>query len=168
MPMVPFMQKFRDLGVSETRSVKMTGVPELPDGDYGFIELYCDEPNCDCRRVFIDVFRHDTGQKIWATIGYGWESLEFYRKWARGSCDGKELMGASLAEFNPQTKYSPALLSVFQALLKSPEYVERIKKHYRIFRAAVDQEQSGPHTRRLASIRRSQPRNPKPRRPPWF
>ena len=168
MPMVPFMQKFPELGARETRSVQMTGVPELPDGDYGFIELYCDEPNCDCRRAFIQVWRHDTGGKIWATLSYGWESLGFYRKWARGSCDVRELMGASLAEFNAQTRYSPALLLVFQALLKSPEYVERIKNHYHMFRAAVDREQAGSNARRLAPMRRSQGRNPKSRRPPWF
>jgi hypothetical protein len=167
MPMVPFMQRFPELGARETRSVQMVGIPELPDGDYGFIELYCDEPNCDCRRAFIKVLRHDTGQKIWATIGYGWESLDFYRKWARGSCDARELTGASLAAWNPQTKYSPALLLVFQTLLRSPAYLERIKNHYRMFRGTVDQGQAAPSTR-LAATRRARSRNLKSRRPPWL
>jgi len=30
-------------------------MPGIPDGEYGFVELYCDEPDCDCRRVVIDI-----------------------------------------------------------------------------------------------------------------
>ena len=54
---------------------------DLPDGNYGFIEMYCDEPNCDCRRVMVLVLRPETGtNKPWATINYGWESEGFYQK----------------------------------------------------------------------------------------
>src|SRR6266581_1506064 len=82
MPMIPFIERFPDLGGRETRSVTATQRPDLPDGEYGFVELYCDEPGCDCRRVTIDVLRPETGwSKIWATISYGWESLDFYRTW---------------------------------------------------------------------------------------
>src|SRR5258708_40221943 len=158
MPMVLFMQRFPELGAREARSVLVTGRPELPNGDYGFLEFYCDEPNCDSRRAFISVFRHDTGKKVWATINYGWESLDFYRQWARGSNDAKELVGASLAPINPQTKYSPVLLDVFRALLRSPDYVQRIKNHYRMFRAAVDKEQGAAHTR--IAFTRTPPPNP--------
>jgi len=80
MPMTLFMERFREVGAAESRSVTVKGRPDLPDGEYGFLELYCDEPGCDCRRVIIDVLRHDTGwSKIW--IGYGWENLDFYEKW---------------------------------------------------------------------------------------
>ena len=42
------------------------------------------EPGCDCRRVIISVLKPETGwSKSWATIGYGWESLDFYRKLSR-------------------------------------------------------------------------------------
>jgi hypothetical protein len=88
MPMTPFVERFRELGARETRSLTVTGRNDLPDGDYGFFELYCNEPDCDCRRVVVAVLRPGTGwKKFWATFNYGWESVEFYQKWA-GAPDG--------------------------------------------------------------------------------
>jgi hypothetical protein len=83
MPMTPFVERFRELGARETRSLTVTGRDDLPDGDYGFFEFYCNEPDCDCRRLVVAVLRPSTGRKkFWATINYGWESVEFYQKWA--------------------------------------------------------------------------------------
>jgi hypothetical protein len=81
-PMTPFMNRFPRLAASETLSVTITGRDDLPYGEYGFIEFYCNEPQCDCRRVLVVVLRPETGWKFWAAINYGWESLEFYQKWA--------------------------------------------------------------------------------------
>ena len=61
MPMIPFAERFPELGARETRSVTAIHRPDLPDGEYGFLELYCDEPGCDCRRVMIDVLRPESG-----------------------------------------------------------------------------------------------------------
>lgn len=77
MPMTPFVERFRELGARETRSVTVPDKEALPSGEYGFFELYCNEPNCDCRRVVILVLRPQTGWKPWAVINYGWESEEF-------------------------------------------------------------------------------------------
>ena len=144
MPMTPFLERFPELGARETRSVLVTGREDLPDGDYGFIELYCDEPGCDCRRVMIDVLRQDTGwKKIWATINYGWESVDFYRKWGGPFADPVQMKGPFLDPLNPQSQYSPALLNLFRFLLRSPDYVQRISKHYQVFRAAVEEERLG-------------------------
>ena len=135
MPMVPFMDRFPELGARETRSVTVTNRQDLPEGEYGFIELYCDEAGCDCRRVMIDVLRPETGwSKIWATISYGWESLDFYRKWGGTGSDPVEIKGPYLDPLNPQTRYSSALLDLFRFLLQSPDYVERLKRHYQMFR----------------------------------
>ena len=38
------------------------------------------------------------------------------------------------------TPYATALLNLFKWVLQSPGYVERLKKHYQLFRAAVDEE----------------------------
>ena len=81
MSMAPFHTRFRDLAAHETRSVTVRGTPGLPDGEYGFIEFYCDDPGCDCRRVVINVMCSTTGPRIWASINYGWESLYFYERW---------------------------------------------------------------------------------------
>ena len=44
MPMIPFVEKFPEVGARETRFVTVTNREELPDGEYGFFELYCNEP----------------------------------------------------------------------------------------------------------------------------
>jgi hypothetical protein len=108
MPMSPFMERFPEVGPRETRSVTVTNRPDLPDGEYGFIELYCNEPGCDGRRVTIVVLRPETGwSTIWATISYGWESLDFYRKWSRASSDPAEMKGPSLDPLNSQPSSRP-------------------------------------------------------------
>src|SRR4030065_158897 len=110
MPMVSFYTRFRDLAAKEMRSATVRGRPGIPDGEYGFLELYCDEPECDCRRVVIDVVSPTTGPKIWATINYGWESVAYYEKWMGDKETAQECQGATLDPLNPQTEHSPAPL----------------------------------------------------------
>ena len=167
MAMTPFMQRFPELGARETRSVTVPPRQSLPQGEYGFVELYCDEPGCGCRRVMIDGLRPETGgSKIWATISYGWENLDFYRKWGGAGSDPIEIKGPYLDPLNPQTKYSSALLNLFRFLLQSPEYVERLKRHYHMFRESVDnghRRRDRLETNRLDN-RRKRLRDPKRRR----
>ena len=101
MPMTPLVERFPEVGARETRSVTVTHRQDLPQGDYGFLELYCDEPGCDCQRVMIDVLRPETGwSEIWATISYGWQSLDFYRKWGGAASDPIEIKGSYLDPLN--------------------------------------------------------------------
>lgn len=120
MPMTPLMERFPELGARETRPVTVRPCQELPREEYGFLELYCNEPGCDCRRCHeIAVLRPEPGcSKIWATIGYGWESLDFYRKWGGPASDPTEIKGPYLDPTNPQTKYLPALLNLCCFLLQ--------------------------------------------------
>ena len=85
------------------------------------------------------MLRPETGwSKVWATISYGWESLDFYRHWGGGDTDPVQIKGPYLDPLNPQTKYSSALLNLFRFLLQSPEYVARIQRDYQMFRKSVD------------------------------
>lgn len=139
MPMIPFMEKFPETATRETRFASVKQRPDLPDGEYGFLEFYCNEPGCDCRRVIIQVLRPETGwSKVWATIGYGWEDLDFYRRWGGTHSDPVEMKGPYLDPLNPQSDYSPALLELFRSLIQSAEYVERFQRHYQMFRESVD------------------------------
>lgn len=141
MDMTPFMYRFPELARNETRSVTVTGRDDLPNGEYGFIELFCDKPNCDCRRVMVVVLRPETGWKFWAAINFGWESVEFYQKWAGAPAWDRALWaGAFLDPLHPETPISPALLKLFNFILQSPGYVERLKKHYQLFRDSVEEE----------------------------
>jgi hypothetical protein len=164
MPMIPFMERFPDLAARETRSVSVSGRDDIPDGDYGFLELFCDEPGCDCRRVMIDVLRADTElNKIWATINYGWESIAFYKQWAGSSVTAANSKGPFLDPMNPQTPYSPALLNLFRLLLESPDYASRIQTHYQIFRQTLDKDHPN-NNRHTTPSRRQQLRRFKTRR----
>jgi hypothetical protein len=142
MPMTPFMERFPELGARETRSLTVTRTGDLPEGEYGFIELYCNEPDCDCRRVTIVVLRPQTGWKVWATLSYGWESLDFYQKWANtpDPLDPLEWQGPYLDPLAEQTQYAPMLLDLFKVVLRSAGYRKRLKNHYQLFRAAVEEE----------------------------
>jgi hypothetical protein len=80
MPMSPFFSKFSDIAAVETRSVIIYNNKKIPDGVYDLYESFCDEEDCDCRRVFINVTSRDSQDEM-ATITYGWETPEFYKKW---------------------------------------------------------------------------------------
>src|SRR5207302_1096006 len=76
--------------------------------------------------------------RVWATINYGWESLEFYRNWTSSACEPIELKGPNLDPINPQSEYSSYLLDLFRVILESPGYIERLKRHYQMFRDSVE------------------------------
>jgi len=50
-----FFDKFPNLVESEFRNIfAMEGMyRHIPEGNYGFLELFCDSPDCDCRNVQI-------------------------------------------------------------------------------------------------------------------
>lgn len=138
--MTPFYSRFRELAFNEMRSATIRGRRDLPDGEYGFLELYCDDPACDCRRVLINVVT-PKGSQVLATINYGWESIEFYTEWMHGDKKlGREMQGASLDFLNPQSQYADALLNLFKWVLEDQAYVERLKRHYMLFKGAVRRE----------------------------
>ena len=142
MPLTPFGERFPQLGAREARALIVTGRPDLPDGEYGFLEFYCNEPRCDCRRVMVLVVRPETGwKKVWATLNYGWESEEFYHRWAKAPVEDRfHWQGPFLDPLGAQTSYAGALLDVFKLMVQTPDYVERLQRHYQLFRSTVEDE----------------------------
>ncbi len=53
--LVPFVSRFPELGGRETRVATFMEGGEVPAGKYFFLEYYCDDQDCDCRRVIIRV-----------------------------------------------------------------------------------------------------------------
>jgi hypothetical protein len=145
--MAPFFSRFPELAARETRTLKLLG-PQfgLPAAEFGFLELYCNEPTCDCRRVLLQVCSPDQPAKVLATINYGWESEDFYARWLDGDRESaRELVSASLDPINPQSKLSPALLMVFRhVLLQDRAYIDRLRRHYLMFKRAQHGSVSGP------------------------
>ena len=153
MAMTPFYTRFRDLAFQEMRVAFVQGGSDLPGGEYGFLEFYCDEPDCDCRRVIIEVVSRESGSKIWATISYGWEAPEFYATWTINKEAAKGMSGAGLDPLNPQTQYSSALLSLFEHIIQDRAYVDRLKRHYQMFKGALKGKKGAKATRQKKSKR---------------
>jgi hypothetical protein len=115
--------------------------PKLAGDEYGFLEHYCNDKGCDCRRVMFNVVSRNTMKTV-AVIAYGWESKAFYTKWNYSHNDPEiiaQMQDPILNPGSPQSELAPALLEkVRDALLKDPAYMARIKKHYRMFKEKVD------------------------------
>jgi len=137
MELVPFYRQFPDLAAQETRSIFIFKRAELPPGQYGFLELFCDDPKCDCRRVVISVISPQMGTAPLATINYGWERVAFYARWLGTWQGAAACKGPSLDPLNPQTAYSEALLALFESALEDEQYKERLERHYALFKSTL-------------------------------
>ena len=140
MPFQPFHELFREIAEQETRSVKVTNDPDLPDDSYGVLEAYCNDPGCDCRRVFFNILASNQ-KKVLAVIAFGWESDAFYAKWM-GTTNKqliKEMQGPILNLASPQSKYAAKLLGLINnVVLQDKSYIERLERHYNLFRQEID------------------------------
>src|SRR5260221_3862209 len=85
--MTPFHSLFPELAQREVRCLHLgpspgsepQTTPQLPPDEYAYIEFYCEDPGCDCRRVFFHVIRKAEPDKVLASM-YGWEKESFYLK----------------------------------------------------------------------------------------
>lgn len=139
MPMFSLFAKLPEIAAAETRAITLPRNDRIPEGKYGFLESYCDEEDCDCRRVFINVYS-DKSPEILATISYGWESKDFYNEWFRGmeSSMLEEFTSPNLAVGCRQSKYAKDFLKLFEVILEDGKYVDRLKRHYFLFKEIVD------------------------------
>jgi hypothetical protein len=139
LPYALFNEKFRAVAHRETRSFQLADDPLLGNDEFGLLESYCDEPGCDCRRVMFSVVSRQR-QEVVATIAYGWESAQFYT--ARFGTDDpddiQELQGPALNSMSPQSDIAPALLPYIAWVLQEKEYLNRLKRHYAMFREVID------------------------------
>jgi hypothetical protein len=120
----------------QVRTVGLRDSRQLPDGDYRFVDTYCADPSCDCRKTMILVFLNDVHV---STINFGWEPQSFYQEWM-GSQDDRirgEMSGASIDSTSPNGVPAKGMLAFFMALLDE-NWIARFRAHY----AAVKRELS--------------------------
>ncbi len=135
----PLHERLPKVAEEETRVMTVFNSPDLPNGSYALLEAYCNDPGCDCRRVFFDVLSLEKKELV-AVIAYGWGSREHYIEWF-GEDDAqmiREMQGPILNRGSHQTELAPALLEKVKIILQDKKYVERLKRHYRVFRATID------------------------------
>ncbi len=136
--MIPFTKRFPELGRRETRTVHLPdGGDEIPPGRYAFLELYCDEEGCDCRRELLYVVEESSPGKIWATISFGWDPDAQHAELGDLERLGATASGAFLDPLCPQSEYAAEFLHLFEWMItEDPAYKERLKRHYAMFKAA--------------------------------
>jgi hypothetical protein len=141
MPYSMFFEHFPEIAGRETRTVTLLRKSfGLAPGDYAVLEMFCDEPGCDCRRVMFCVVSSHT-KDVEAVVAYGWESRDFYAEWMHDDDPDviDELQGPILNLASPQSKLAPAILELIETVvLRDGAYIERVKRHYALFREKVD------------------------------
>jgi len=130
-----FFKIFPELADSELRNITILNSdnPFLPDDQYLFVEYYCCNPDCDCRMVTIKILNEDGDD--FATILYGWESIDYYEAWGVPRETAMEMVRPSLCLISEQSRAAGYFLEQFSSMIdEDVEYRERLKRHYRLFR----------------------------------
>ena len=113
----------------------MTPSSSLSAGEYAFVEFYCEDLNCDCRRVFLQVIARHQRDQVLASINYGWEKESFYRKRMSWDPDSaREIVRGSLDPINQQSEHAEELLELFQRRVLDEVYRLRLRRHHQLFR----------------------------------
>jgi hypothetical protein len=165
--LVPFTRLFPELGHKETRVVVLLDEGDPVKGRYAFLENYCDKPACDCRRVILCVINEAVPNEILASINFGWENPEYYAKWMGSKEDARVMAGATLDPLLPQSSQAKLFRELFtDVVLRDPAYVERLKRHYAMFKAALPPPSPTPPPRPTWKKQRPKLKPPKRRKRP--
>ena len=147
--MTPFHSLLPELAQREVRCVHLGSAPDaapevtLPADEYLYMEFYCEDLNCDCRRVFLQVIAKGQPGTVFASISYGWEKESFYRKrmpWAPEEARGT--VRGELDPLNEQSEFAQDFLDLFQRVVLDEPYRLRLRRHYQLFREELARHQA--------------------------
>jgi hypothetical protein len=120
----PFNQIFPDAEYPVTSLTLERKVGKTAKGVYSFVELYCIDKGCDCKRVMIFVLSEK--QKVKAVISFGFDP------------DGP-LAGPYLDEYHEQSAAAKDMLELFTFRInQDTEWLEGMYDRYRQVRSHVD------------------------------
>jgi len=120
----------------QVRSVTIKQSSQLPDGEYSFIDTYCIDPECDCRKTMIQVIHNG---KLVAIINYGWESKTYYDNWMGDKTDTEtipKMNGASIDISSPNLVNEDAILELFKTL-QNTMWISKFKLYYNEVKMAM-------------------------------
>lgn len=129
MSMAMFGLVDRALAERETRVLIFLPGNEhgVPPDEYGLVEMYCDERECDCRRVMIAVYSRHPVRQV-ATINHAFDP----------PAAGDSMPQTFLDRLNSQSQLSEAFLREFLDLVRhDADYVARLERHYRMFKEFI-------------------------------
>ncbi len=128
MPMHSFIDAFPELGYEECRSIHVVKqIKSLSLGSYALQEMYCDDRECDCRRVSLNVVCQETGEMM-CVVSYGFDRDE-------------PLAGPFLDPLYPRPDCAYVLLDLIKDMvLSDPDYVARLERHYRMYKDSLRRE----------------------------
>jgi hypothetical protein len=129
MSMMAFHLLFPEEAKQETRTVTPVNRGNLPGHTFLFTEFYCVDPKCDCRRVMFDVLDATTRKRV-AMINHGFEPPK-----PPFEDEGQTFLDPT----HPQSEMADALLDIFEDMIaKDAAYRERLRRHYQMWKAVVD------------------------------
>ena len=130
MYLVPFVRVSPELAAKETRTVTLFEPRDgVPAGQYGIIEAYCPDPDCDCQRVMLNVVEEKHLSRYLASISYGFDREA-------------EDAGPFLDPLNAQCSYAGGLLRlVAGVVLTDTAYLARLQRHYDVVKQAASDPQ---------------------------
>ncbi len=141
MTMRPFHLLFPEVAERECRTIRLMNHERLPSRRFIFLESYCVEPRCDCRRVMLSVVDEGTRAQV-ATINHAFEPPG-----PPHEDEGQTF----LDPLNPQSELSGDLLAQFQKMIEhDPGYQDRLERHYEAWKTVVD-DPSHPDHRKVRS-----------------
>lgn len=129
MYMTLFGALFPEVATAEMRTITVLDFQDLPQDVYGILEAYCTDPECDCRRVTLNVVSKqetDRGERRYlATISYAVDRDD-------------EFPGPDLDLLNEQSEYAEVLFDIISNMLENDrEYVARLERHYNMVKLAA-------------------------------
>ena len=136
---MPFTQVCPD-GGDKVWVLTARGVPDLPDDNYRLIDAYCAVPECDCRVAYIFVVRQCEPDEVLASTNFGWESLQFYKRFIKKyspNVHASDLKGPTLIPWAPQSHIAPVLLEFLSPILQKPQLERSLRQRYHRFKAAL-------------------------------
>ncbi|HNV00342.1 MAG TPA: hypothetical protein PKK20_10420 [Verrucomicrobiota bacterium] len=142
--MTSFHSLFPELAMREVRCLHFGPGSALPAGEYIYLEFYCEDLACDCRRMFLQVISPTEPGRVFASINYGWEKESFYRK--RMPYDPEAATGLVKGELDPineQSEFAELLLKGFQEFVLDEVYRLRVRRHHRLFREELARRAKG-------------------------
>lgn len=129
MTMRPFHVLFPELAERECRTLRPLNDERLPNRRFLFLESYCVEPRCDCRRVMLSVIDEGT-RAVAATINHAFE---------RPGPPHEDEPQTFLDPLNPQSELADDLLAQFRSMIDhDPPYQDRLERHYLAWKSIVD------------------------------